>query len=38
MLRWIADAMGKRTDADIEALENAVKDVRDKPEPIANDA
>ena len=38
MLRWIADAMGKRTDADIEALENAVKDVRDRPEPIANDA
>jgi len=38
MLGWIADAMGKRTDADIEALEHAVKDVRDKLEPVTNDA
>ena len=38
MLGWIAYAMGKRTDADIEPLEHAVKDVRDELVPIADNA
>lgn len=32
MLRWIAEAMGKRTDADPQALMDAVQEVRGKPE------
>ena len=38
MLGWIANAMGKRTDADIEPLEHAVKDVKDELIPIADNA
>ena len=38
MLGWIANAMGKRADTDIEALEHAVKDVSDELERIANEA
>ena len=33
MLEWIAEAMGKRTSTDVEALEHAVREVRDPPEP-----
>ncbi|MCY4590230.1 MAG: DUF262 domain-containing protein [Alphaproteobacteria bacterium] len=38
MLEWIAGAMGKRTGTDVEALEHAVREVRDPPEPIADSA
>ena len=38
MLGWIANAMGKRTDADIAPLEHAVKDVKDELVPIADNA
>ena len=38
MLEWIADEMGKRADTDVEALQQAVKDVRDPLDPIVDGA
>ena len=38
MLEWIADEMGKRADTDVEALQQAVKEVRDPLDPIVDGA